>query len=117
MPPDMRQFVRQQRLYLLGCEPTQHAHRGENHWAKPADDRRRVHSIRGQQPHASRHVHAFDQPVEGLLPFGEHRRMTRTPQSRRGDESHEQPEGTCGGASEPRHYNPRHRLLPGIGDR
>ena len=37
---------------------------------------------------------AFDQPVEGLLPFREHRRMMRAPQSRRGDESHEQPEGT-----------------------
>jgi hypothetical protein len=48
VPPDMRQFVRQQRLYLLGCEPRQHAQRGENHGAKPADDQRSVHSIRGQ---------------------------------------------------------------------
>ena len=102
---------------LLGCEPAQRPHRGENHRAKPADDRRRVHSIRRQQPHASRHLHAFDQPVEGVLPFGGHDRLTRAPQGRRRDESHEQPQGTHGRAGEPRHHNHRHCLLPGIGDR
>ena len=125
MPADVRQFVGEDRLELLGRQVVEDGQRDEDHRPKQADDQRRGDEQRGHQPDRPREL-------EPAAELAEHRRGGLTGglgaqdlEALGGDPSPGVPEAHQPDAGDPQQHPVRQQrldgvqqtLVPGEGDR